>query len=90
LLCLNKIKLNVNKSPGPDNLHPRILYEIRHEICYPLTEIFETSWKMSNIPLDWHRANIVAVYKKGHKMEMNNYRPISLTSVVCKLMESTV
>jgi len=59
LLCLNK--LNVNK---PDNLHPRILYEIRHEICYPLTEIFETSWKMSNIPLDWQRANIVAVYKK--------------------------
>jgi len=47
-----------------DNLHPRILYEIRHEICYPLTEIFETSWKMSNIPLDWQRANIVAVYKK--------------------------
>jgi len=39
---LNNLK--VNKSPGPDTLHPRILYEVRHQIAMPLHMIFETSY----------------------------------------------
>ena len=88
LLRLNK--LNVNKSSGPDGIHPRLLYEARNEIAYPLKLIFECSFKTKKLPLDWRVANISAIYKKGKKSEVGNYRPVSLTSVVCKIMESII
>jgi hypothetical protein len=40
--------------------------------------------------MDWKTANITAIYKKGKKSEVCNYRPISLTCIVCKIMESIV
>jgi len=36
-------KLNVNKSEGPDLIHPRVIYEIRHEIAQSLAMLFNTS-----------------------------------------------
>ena len=82
--------LTLTKSPGPDTLHPRILYEIRHEIVQPLKILFETSYTTGMLPSDWRSANITAIYKKGNKKEPCNYRPVSLTSIVCKIMESIV
>jgi len=45
-------KLNVSKSPGPDGLHPRILYETRSKITTPLKLIFEASLKLKELPHD--------------------------------------
>jgi len=45
---LNNLK--VNKSPGPDTLHPRILYEVRHQIAMPLHMIFENCYNIGLIP----------------------------------------
>ena len=42
------------------------------------------------VPADWRRANITPIYKKGNKMQPLNYRPVSLTSVVSKVMESLI
>ena len=53
--------LNINKSSGPDNLHPRILYEVRNEIAYPLKLIFECSFRNKQPPADWKCAAISAV-----------------------------
>jgi len=83
-------KLKVNKSPGPDMLHPRVLYELREEIVYPLVKIFNLSIKSKEIPSDWRNANITAIYKKGKKSDVGNYRPISLTCIVCKVMEAII
>jgi hypothetical protein len=88
LKILNKLK--ISKSPGPDALHPRILFEIRDEICEPLSIIFNTSLRTGVVPQDWKSANITAIYKKGSKKIAGNYRPISLTCIVCKLMETLV
>jgi len=57
-------KLNIYKSPGPDGLHPRILYETRNVISIPLRIIFEASMRMKQLPKDWINANICAVHKK--------------------------
>jgi len=46
--------------------------------------LFETSYKTGSIPQDWKNAHTVPIYKKGSKAEVKNYRPVSLTSVVCK------
>jgi len=61
-------KLNVSKSPGPDGLHPRILYETRTNITSPLKLIFDASLKLKELPHDWVNANISAVYKKRQKV----------------------
>ena len=83
-------KLNVNKSEGPDLIHPRVIYEIRHEIAQPLAMLFNRSLESNQIPAIWKCANIAPIYKKGRKDEVNNYRPVSLTCILCKIMESIV
>ena len=54
--------LKLTKSPGPDMLHPRVLYEARQEIAYPLALIFNRSFDSKQLPLDWRSANISAIY----------------------------
>ena len=83
-------ELKLDKSPGPDNLHPRILFELRSEICKPLQMLFELSLKTGKTPSDWRSAVITALHKKGSKADVSNYRPVSLTCVICKVMESIV
>ena len=82
--------INVSKSSGPDNLHPRILYETRNEIVHPLKIIYETSYNSGSLPSDWRTGSIVAVHKTRNKNDPANYRPISLTCVICKIMESII
>jgi len=52
--------------------------------------LFETSYKLGQLPADWKIGNITAIFKKGNKSDPSNYRPISLTSTVCKVMESII
>ncbi|CAM4702633.1 unnamed protein product [Caretta caretta] len=79
-------QFNGTKSGGPDNLHPRILKELAHEIASPLARIFNESVNSGVVPYDWRIANIVPIFKKGKKSDPGNYRPVSLTSVVCKVL----
>jgi len=83
-------KINKYKSLAPDCIYPRILYELRYNISYPLMLIFNCSLRNNKLPEDWRCANVTAIYKKGSKSEVNNYRPVSLTSNVCKILESFI
>ena len=83
-------KLDTNKSPGPDSVHPRILKESSDIISQPLSIIFRESMNTSHLPEDWKTAHVTAIFKKGNKSLPENYRPVSLTSVVCKTMERLV
>ncbi len=83
--------LNIAKSTGPDNISPRFLRDMSQYIAGPLTIIFRKSIDEGNLPEDWKVANITPVYKnKGNKHHSTNYRPVSLTSVVCKILEKIV
>ncbi|KAF2345779.1 Reverse transcriptase domain [Trinorchestia longiramus] len=79
--------LNPYKSTGPDGLRPRILKETAEVISEPLTYIFNRSLETGIVPDDWKRANVAPIFKKGNKKIPNNYRPISLTSVINKTIE---
>ena len=58
-------ELKQNKSPGPDGIHNRVLYEIRDEIAQPLTDLFRCSLDTGELPSEWKIANITPIYKKG-------------------------
>ena len=78
--------LKICKSPGPDKIYPRILKEVKEAICKPLCAIFNLSLRTGKVVSEWKLANVTPLFKKGDKFNPGNYRPISLTSVVCKLM----
>ena len=83
-------KVNISKSPGPDQLHSRILYETRDHIIKPLTHLFQQSLKEGKLPSIWKKAHIRPIHKKGNKNQFCNYRPVSLTSVCGKLLERII
>ena len=76
--------------PGPDNLHPRLLKETVAIIAEPLRRIFQTLLTSRELPAVWKIANITPVFKKGNRSKPENYWPISLTSVVIKILEHIV
>ena len=82
------IKLKRNKAPGPDNLGSSFLLDICDQVAKPLSIIFNLSLKLKQVPSDWKHANVAPIFKKGDKFDPGNYRPISLTSQVCKILES--
>ena len=84
------LKLKVNKSPGPDKIHPRVLHEVAEGILTPLRVIFNTSLRTESLPQEWKHANVTAIYKKGQRTVPNNYRPVSLTCILCKVLESII
>ena len=84
------LELDVDKACGPDEMHPRLLKELADEISTPLAMIFRKSLLDGDLPLDWKHANVSPLFKKGAKNIPSNYRPISLTSIICKIMETIV
>ena len=70
--------LNVNKSKGPDGIHPRVLKELADQIASPLCKIFNRSIKEGKIPDMWREAEVRPIFKKGKKNDPGNYRPVSL------------
>ena len=82
--------LNPSKAMDPDELHPRILKELAAELGPVFTHLFQQSWETGEIPEEWSLANICPLFKKGDRALASNYRPVSLTCILCKLLEHTV
>ena len=57
-------KLNVNKSEGPDGIHPRVLSENSDVLCLPFKLLFEKSFSLNKLPFDWRSGNITTIFKK--------------------------
>ena len=87
----DKLKgLNPNKAQGPDQIPPKILKELCVELSSPLSILFNLSIEKGQLPKDWKKADVIAIFKKGSKSDPSNYRPVSLTSVTCKVLESLI
>ena len=82
--------LNPYKAAGPDTIPTFILKTAAEELAPALTKIFEHFLNSGTVPGDWRKANIVTILKKGYKHQPGNYRPVSLTSVTCKILEHIV
>lgn len=73
--------LNPYKAAGPDQLKPIVLQTLHKELA-PLDS--------GKLPSTWKEANVTPIFKKGDKTDPANYHPISLTCVLCKLLEHVV
>lgn len=83
-------QLDVTKGPGPDGLPPIFLKLTAESISKPIFLLYRLSLHKGEIPLIWKTANVTPVFKSGSKNDVTNYRPISLLSVLSKVLERLV
>ena len=83
-------RLKPDSAFGPDQIGPRILQATSDVLCFPLSVVFRKSLDEGVVPDDWKKGNITPIFKSGSRMSAGNYRPVSLTSIVCKIMESII
>lgn len=82
--------LKTDAAPGPDGLHPKLLQLASAALAGPLSNLYRESLEQGILPSIWKSATVVPIHKKGSRSTPGNYRPISLTSIPCKVMESLV
>ena len=85
------LKKSNNSSPGPDQIHYEILRHLPIETLHILLDIINETWKSDTFPESWREALIISIPKPG-KDHFNplNYRPIALTSCICKTVKRMV
>ena len=82
--------LNPHKSTGPDEVPSRILKIGAEELSPALVKLYQHSIDVGEVPQEWRDANVVPIFKKGDRCQSSNCRPVSLSSVVCKVLEHIV
>ena len=80
----------MDKSPASNEIHPMLLKQCAMEIARPLADIYQRSFNNGVIQKEWKLANISPIFKKGKKSDAGKYRPVSLTSVPCKVMQTII
>ena len=82
--------LRTQKSCGPDGVHPYLLKNPSDLMAIPLTLIYNLTIQSGKIPEIWKQGIVSALFKKGKRCLPSNYRPITLTSVTCKVLEKII
>ena len=80
--------LKIDRSCGPDEIHPMMLKELANDLAAPIALLFNMSIQDGTLPDDWKKAFVSPIFKKGARNLAVNYRPISLTSILCKVLEN--
>ena len=80
-----------DSSAGPDEIHYQLLKHLTPSALNTLLSIFNRIWQSGNFPPSWREATVVPIPKPGKDhTNPTNYRPIALTSCVCKTMERMI
>jgi hypothetical protein len=79
-----------NSAMGPDKIPAIVLKKCAGALSTSLAELFSMSLKSGVLAHDWKSATVTPIHKDGDKKDINNYRPISVTSLVGKVLEKHV
>lgn len=82
--------LDIHKSSGPDGIPPIVLKTCAPELAPVLTRLFRLSYTSGVVPDSWRTALVHPIPKKGDRSNPSNYRPIAITSLFSKIMESII
>jgi hypothetical protein len=83
-------QLKVGKAPGLDGFSSTLIKNLKEVLIKPLKIIFKDSLQKGEVPSQWKVAKVIPIFKKGSKGDPANYRPVSLTCIICKLLERIV
>ena len=83
-------QLDPNKSPGPDGFLPKVMRAVAAGLAPLLCRVFTASLASGEVPLDWRSADVCPIHKKGPEDQPSNFRPVSLTSVPGKVLETLI
>jgi hypothetical protein len=86
--AIKKLKSSVSRTP--DNIPALYVKRTGYNLIKPLLMLFKQSLSKGRLPSSWSRSIIVPIHKKGMRSSAKNYRPISLTSVFCRILESII
>ena len=76
---------------GPDGISGIFYKCLAYWLASSLTTVYQQSIQQARIPDDWRQAKVIPLFKgKGDKSNPSNYRPISLTVIACKILESII
>ena len=81
-------KINISKAAGPDLIPGRMLNMLALELAPIVHAIFTQSLDTGELPRDWSLANDAPIFKKGNRVMAENYRPVSLTCITCKFLNT--
>ena len=82
--------LHPDKAAGPDQIPPIVLKELHEQVSPIIQVLFQISYETGTLPKEWCTANVSPLFKKGDRSKPANYRPISLTCILCKTMEHII
>ena len=89
-VCKKLLAIKPSKAHGPDNVPCRIVDEFAYELAEPLTTIFNTSPRSGIVPVVWKESNITPIPKIQSPMDEGDFRHISLTPCLSKVLEDFV
>ena len=75
------------KANVPDNIPARVLPELVHELSPMITHFLKQFLDTGELPPEWKSTYISPIFKKDKRADPANYRPVSLTSILCKTLE---
>nr|VZI31378.1 unnamed protein product [Spirometra erinaceieuropaei] len=84
------LNLKESTSPGPDAIPAKLLKELAPEMSKPFALIFQTSFVTGYLSSEWTSATINPLFEGGSRASANNYRPVTLASICCKIMEKII
>ena len=95
MLTLSKVlkklrKLKPDTASGPDGIQTVLLKNAGSSLSFPLAQLYQFLLSTCTVPKEWKLASVTPIFKKGKSCDVSNYRPISLISVCCKIMESVI
>lgn len=84
------LSVDDKKSPGPDDIPNMFLKRYASWMAKYLVVLFRKSLSEGVLPNDWLLAKVVPIHKSGRMESIDNYRPISLTCMTCKLLKHII
>ena len=83
-------ELDPNKSNLSSCIHPSVLKEAAEELAHPIFKIFQISLRQGKVPDCWKTGVVTPIHKGNDRHKVANYRPITITSVLCRLLEKVI